>query len=40
MEQKFKLEFPLDLEIKYEDPEELFQLAEQEEFVKFTLELY
>ena len=35
MEQKFKLEFPLDLEIKYEDPEELFELASKEEFVTF-----
>jgi hypothetical protein len=35
MEQKFKLEFPLDLEIKYEDPEELFELATKEEFVTF-----
>jgi hypothetical protein len=35
MEQKFKLEFPLDLEIKYEDPEELLELASKEEFVTF-----
>lgn len=35
MEQKFKLEFPLDLEIKYEDPEELFELASKPEFVTF-----
>jgi hypothetical protein len=35
MEQKFKLEFPLDLEIKYEDPEELFELASKDEFVTF-----
>jgi hypothetical protein len=35
MEQKLKLEFPLDLEIKYDDPEELFELATQEEFVIF-----
>ena len=35
MEQKLKLEFPLDLEIKYEDPEELLELATQEEFVTF-----
>ena len=35
MEQKFKLEFPLDLEIKYEDPEELFELASKEEFITF-----
>ncbi len=35
MEQKFKLEFPLDLEIKYDDPEELFELASKDEFVTF-----
>jgi 2-phospho-L-lactate guanylyltransferase (CobY/MobA/RfbA family) len=35
MEQKFKLEFPLDLEIKYEDAAELLELAEQEEFITF-----
>ena len=35
MEQKFKLEFPLEVEIKYEDPEELLELAEQEKFVTF-----
>jgi len=35
MEQKYKLEFPLDVEIKYEDPEELLELAEQQEFVTF-----
>jgi len=38
MEQKFKLEFPLDLEIKYEDPEELFELAKQPEFITFMFE--
>ena len=37
MEQKFKLEFPLDLEIKYEDPEELLELATKEEFVTFMI---
>jgi len=35
MQQKFKLEFPLDLEIKYEDPAELLELASKEEFVTF-----
>jgi len=35
MEQKYKLEFPLDVEIKYDDPEELLELAEQQEFVTF-----
>ena len=35
MQQKFKLEFPLDLEIKYDYPEELFELATKEEFVTF-----
>ena len=35
MEQKFKLEFPLQVEIKYDDTEELMELASQEEFVKF-----
>jgi hypothetical protein len=35
MEQKFKLEFPLDLEIKYDDPKELLELASKEEFVTF-----
>jgi hypothetical protein len=38
MEQKFKLEFPLDLEIKYDDPEELLELASQEKFVTFMYE--
>ena len=38
MEQKLKLEFPLDLEIKYEDPEELLELATQEEFVTFMFD--
>ena len=35
MEQKYKLEFPLDVEIKYDDQEELLELAEQQEFVTF-----
>ena len=35
MEQKVKLEFPLQVEIKYEDTEELMLLASQDEFVTF-----
>ncbi len=35
MEQKVKLEFPLQVEIKYEDTEELMLLATQGEFVTF-----
>jgi len=35
MEQKVKLEFPLQVEIKYEDTEELMLLATQDEFVTF-----
>jgi len=35
MEQKVKLEFPLQVEIKYDDAEELMELASQNEFVTF-----
>ena len=35
MEQKFKPKFPLELEIKYDDLEELLDLASKEEFVTF-----
>jgi hypothetical protein len=35
MEQKIKLEFPLQLEIKYDDTEELMGLASQDEFITF-----
>jgi hypothetical protein len=35
MEQKIKLEFPLQIEIKYDDTEELMELASQSEFVTF-----
>jgi len=35
MEQKVKLEFPLQVEIKYDDTEELMELASQNEFVTF-----
>jgi hypothetical protein len=38
MKQKFKLEFPLDLEIKYDDPQELLELASKEEFITFMFE--
>ena len=37
MEQKVKLEFPLQVEIKYDDTEELMELASQDEFVTFML---
>jgi hypothetical protein len=33
MKQKFKLEFPLDLEIKYDHPQELLELASRPEFI-------
>ena len=35
MEQKVKLEFPLQVEIKYDDTEELMELASQDAFVTF-----
>ena len=35
MEQKVKLEFPLQVEIKYDETEELMLLASQDEFVTF-----
>jgi hypothetical protein len=35
MQQKTKLEFPLQVEIKYDDTEELMLLATQDEFVTF-----
>ena len=38
MEQKFKLEFPLDLEIKYDHPQELLELASRPEFITFMFE--
>jgi hypothetical protein len=38
MEQKFKLEFPLDLEIKYDHPQELLELASRPKFVTFMYE--
>lgn len=37
MEQKVKLEFPLQVEIKYDDTGELMELASQDEFVTFML---
>jgi hypothetical protein len=35
MEQKVKLEFPFQVEIKYDEVEELMELASQNEFVTF-----